>query len=230
MNEKQYNDDAANHSSPAKEEKETLFVIKVGGNITGDPDALKAFLKAFASVKGKKILVHGGGKIATRIAEQLGVESTYVNGRRVTGEAMIDVVTMVYGGLINKKIVAGLQGFGCNAMGLTGADGNTIPASKRPVGEIDYGFAGDIEGPLDITFCQLLLRGAVTPVFAPLTHDGRGQMLNTNADTIASALAVSLSAVYQVRLIYCFEKKGVLRDVQNENDVVHLIDRKTYAQ
>jgi acetylglutamate kinase len=225
-----HREQAANHSFLSEGGTEALLVIKVGGHITGDPDALKAFLKDFAAIKGKKILVHGGGKIATRIAEQLGVASNYVNGRRVTDEAMVDVVAMVYGGLVNKKIVAGLQAFGCNAMGLTGADGNTIPARKRPPGKVDYGFVGDIEFPLESGVCQLLLRSGVTPVFAPLTHDGKGQILNTNADTIASALAVSLSAVYQVRLVYCFEKKGVLRDVNNENDVVHLIDRKVYAR
>jgi acetylglutamate kinase len=208
-----------------------LFVIKVGGNVIDNPALLQSFLEDFAAIKGPKILIHGGGKIATRIGDQLGIESKYVNGRRITDAATIDVVTMVYGGLVNKQLVAKLQAVGCNAIGMTGADANVIPAVKRPVKEIDYGFVGDInpaslnEGPL-----KAMLDAGLTPVFAPLTHDAHGQMLNTNADTIASSLAIALSAHYEVRLIYCFEKKGVLRDAQDDNAVINLINRSIYAE
>ncbi len=208
-----------------------LFIIKIGGNVIDDNGALQIFLKAFASAGAKKILVHGGGKIATKIGDQLGIESKYINGRRVTDEATIDLVTMVYGGLVNKKIVAALQSFNCNAIGLTGADANIIPAVKRPVKEIDYGFAGDIDTEkINTTVLEALLQQDITPVIAPLSHDGQGQMLNTNADTIASAIAVSLSKNYNVRLIYCFEKKGILENTDNEKSVIHLITKEKYKQ
>lgn len=210
---------------------EKLFIIKIGGNVINDEDLLKSFLKDFASIKERKILVHGGGKIATRIGEKLDIESKYINGRRITDEATIDLVTMVYGGLVNKKIVALLQGMGCNAIGLTGADANMIPAVKRPVKEIDYGFVGDVDSwQLAVNSWQLLLQNGLTPVVAPLTHDQKGQMLNTNADTIASSVAVALSGLCDVRLVYCFEKKGVLRDVNNENEVVPLIHKGIYKK
>lgn len=208
-----------------------LFVIKIGGNIIDKKSTLSSFLKDFTELQAHKILVHGGGKMATQIGEKLGIESKYINGRRITDEGTIDLVTMVYGGLINKQIVAQLQALGNNAVGLTGADANLIPAKKRPVKEIDYGYVGDIESnDLNVRSLQLFLEHDLVPVIAPLTHDGEGQMLNTNADTIASALAVALSAEYEVRLIYCFEKKGVLRDINNEADVVHLIDKTVYSQ
>src|SRR4051812_5062746 len=178
--------------------RERLFVIKIGGNVIDSEDSLQSFLKDFAAIEGKKILIHGGGKIATRIGEQLGVESKYINGRRITDAATIDLVTMVYGGLVNKKIVARLQGMHCNAIGLTGADANIIPANKRPVNEIDYGFAGDIEkNSVGVQNLDILLSNNLAPVIAPLTHDGKGQILNTNADTIASALAIGLSKTYK---------------------------------
>ncbi len=293
-----------------------LFVIKIGGNIVDDETALQSFLKNFASIKANKILIHGGGKIATKIGEQLGIKSNYVNGRRITDAATIDLVTMVYGGLVNKKIVAKLQSMQCNAIGLTGADANIIPAKKRPIvfpsitaseektdglqvspldsvikgenadcsktsplgaggktestnnspldnvtegeradssktsplgdggktesknnsplldgGSIDYGFVGDVTpSSIGVQNLQALLSNNFTPVFAPLTHDGNGQMLNTNADTIASSLAVALSSNYDVRLIYCFEKKGVLENVEDENSVIALITKEKYAQ
>jgi acetylglutamate kinase len=208
-----------------------LFVIKVGGNVLDNPALLQSFLEDFAAVQGPKILIHGGGKIATRIGDQLGIESKYVNGRRITDAATIDVVTMVYGGLVNKQLVAKLQALGCNAIGMTGADANVIPAVKRPVKEIDYGFVGDIDAAtLHSAPLKAMLDAGLTPVFAPLTHDGRGQMLNTNADTIASSLAIALSAYYPVRLIYCFEKKGVLRDANDDNAVINLINRTIYAE
>jgi acetylglutamate kinase len=210
---------------------EKLFVIKIGGNIVDDTIALQSFLKNFASVKGNKILVHGGGKIATKIGEQLGIRADYVDGRRITDAETIDLVTMVYGGLVNKKIVALLQSFHCNAIGLTGADANIIPADKRQVKDIDYGFVGDIKNlQLGVSSCQLFLSNDLVPVIAPLTHDGKGQLLNTNADTIASSLAVALSALYDVRLIYCFEKKGVLENIADENSVINLITKERYQQ
>lgn len=206
-----------------------LFIIKIGGNVIDDEKNLSSFLDDVAAIKEKKILVHGGGKIATKIGEQLGIAPNYINGRRITDAATIDLVTMVYGGLVNKKIVAQLQSRRDNAIGLTGADANIIPADKRPVKEIDYGFVGDI-GSLEpgVGSLQLLLDNNLTPVFAPLTHDGKGQMLNTNADTIASSLAIALSKKYNVRLIYCFEKKGVLENVADENSVVTLITKDIY--
>jgi acetylglutamate kinase len=216
-----------------------LFVIKIGGNVIDDESHLSSFLTDVATVNGKKILVHGGGKIATRIGEQLGIESKYVNGRRITDAATIDLVTMVYGGLVNKKMVAQLQSKQCNAIGLTGADANILPAVKRPVKDIDYGFVGDVivsressivNAESGIKNLQLMLEAGLTPVMAPLTHDGNGQMLNTNADTIASSLAVALSAYYDVRLVYCFEKKGVLENAADDNTVIPLITKDIYKR
>ncbi len=224
---------------------EQLLVIKIGGNVIDNAIALDSFLEKFSTINTKKILVHGGGKIATKIGDQLGIQSNYVNGRRVTDAATIDLVTMVYGGLVNKKIIAKLQSLQCNALGLTGADANLIPAVKRPLvysnptsgdalGElvaIDYGFVGDVAiGSLGIDNLENLLSNNFTLVFAPLTHDGNGQILNTNADTIASTLAVGLSKKYEVRLIYCFEKKGVLENVADVNTVIPLITKEKYAQ
>ena len=204
-----------------------LFIVKIGGNVLDTSDALSSFLRDFASIRQPKILIHGGGKIATRIGDQLGIESKYVNGRRITDAATIDLVTMVYGGLVNKQVVAKLQHLGCNALGVTGADGNLIKAVKRRVRDIDYGFVGDInEEGVNAVLPQNLLEHGVVPVFAPLTH-GNGVVLNTNADTIASTLAVALSGRYDVRLIYCFEKKGVLMDVNDDDSVItHLPERK----
>lgn len=215
---------------------ENLFVVKIGGNVIDNEAALKDFLVSFSSIGGYKILVHGGGKIATKIGDQLGVQSQYINGRRITDDDTIDIVTMVYGGLVNKKIVAQLQALQTNAIGLTGADANIIPATKRPVKEIngapvDFGWVGDIDNEkLTVNNLKMIIDAGFTPVFAPLTHDGQGHILNTNADTIASALAVGLSQFYKVRLIYCFEKKGVLEDVNNDNSVIRNIDKKKYRQ
>ncbi|GEO09684.1 acetylglutamate kinase [Segetibacter aerophilus] len=208
-----------------------LFVIKIGGNVIDSEAGLQSFLKDFAAIEGNKILIHGGGKIATKMGEQLGIESKYINGRRVTDDATIDLVTMVYGGLVNKKIVAQLQSLGCNAIGLTGADGNIIPATKRPVKEVDFGWVGDVESSkLKVESLKLLLDSGLVPAFAPLTHDGQGHILNTNADTVASSLAVALSYMYDVRLIYCFEKKGVLENVDDDESVIKIINKKTYQQ
>ena len=207
-----------------------LFIIKIGGNVLDDEKSLKEFLKNFASIHEPKILIHGGGKIATRIGDQLGIESTYVKGRRITDEPTLDLVTMVYGGLVNKQIVAQLQSLGCNAMGLTGADGNLIKATKRPVAEIDYGFAGDITAEsVNSTLLYFLLKQNVIPVFAPLTHSN-GTMLNTNADTIASVLAISLSKHFDVRLIMCFEKAGVLQDVNDSSSVIRQLNKALYEK
>jgi len=208
-----------------------LFVIKIGGNVIDNQKALESFLKDFAAIKEKKILIHGGGKIATNLGEKLGIQSNYINGRRITDDATIDLVTMVYGGLVNKKIVAQLQSYHCNAIGLTGADGNIIPAKKRPVKDVDFGWVGDVESEkLNTESVKLLLESAFIPVFAPLTHDEQGHILNTNADTVASSLAISLSKYYDVRLIYCFEKKGILENVDDNHSVINLINKQTYNQ
>lgn len=225
--------------SPSGAGGEALFIIKIGGNVIDNAEALPSFLRDFAAIPAKKILVHGGGKIATKIGDKLGIESKYINGRRITDDDTIDVVTMVYGGLVNKKIVAQLQALQCNAIGLTGADANIIPANKRPVRSlsgaeteaIDFGWVGDIEyEKMNIDVLHQLLQSGVAPVFAPLTHDGAAHILNTNADTIASSLAVALSKYYNVRLIYCFEKKGVLENVEDENSVIKKINKEKYRQ
>lgn len=206
-----------------------LNVIKIGGNVINDSDKLSEFLTAFSKLKGNKILVHGGGKVATEIAKKLGVETKMVEGRRITDEPMRDVVTMVYGGLINKRIVAQLQANNCDAIGLTGADGGVILAKKRPVKTIDYGYVGDIE-KVDNQFISNLLQQNKTPVFAPLTFDKSGTMLNTNADTQASAIGVAMSNGFEVNLIYCFEKKGVLSDPENDDSVIPQLTSELYEQ
>jgi acetylglutamate kinase len=201
-----------------------LNVIKIGGNVIDDESQLESFLEKFAALQGKKILVHGGGKVATRTAAGLGIEAKMIDGRRVTDAAMLDIVTMVYAGLTNKKIVSLLQKFDCDALGLSGADGNAIKAVKRPVREVDYGYVGDIlVDSVNTLSIKKFLEAGFTPVFSAITHNGLGQLLNTNADTIASALAVSLSKIYDTRLIYCFEKDGVLRDVNDERSVIKSI-------
>jgi acetylglutamate kinase len=207
-----------------------MYIIKIGGNVLDNPERLQRFLIDFAQLPGPKLLVHGGGKIASTIGLQLGIQPQYVEGRRLTDAETLRLVTMVYAGLINKNVVAQLQALGCNAIGMTGADANAIPASKRPVKTIDYGFAGDIAGPetINATAIRALLDAGLTPVFAPLTHDGQGSLLNTNADTIASVLATALAPHYQVKLVYCFEKKGVLSDANDDNAVISHIDDKKY--
>ena len=210
--------------------KEKLNVIKVGGAVVEDPKTLGVLLDGFAALPGLKVLVHGGGRAATRIAAQLGIESVMIDGRRVTDEETLKVVTMVYGGLVNKSIVAQLQARGVNALGLTGADLGYMRADRRPlkkVGDqmVDYGFVGDVRHTDATILADLISRGVV-PVLAPLTHDGKGHLLNTNADTIAAEAAKALASAFSVTLTYCFEKKGVLRDPNDDDSV---IDRITPA-
>jgi len=197
-----------------------LTIIKVGGKVVEAPDSLNALLDQFKKISGHKLLVHGGGLTATVISEKLGIETKMEEGRRITDAETLEVVTMVYGGLINKKIVAALQARGMNAIGLTGADLNLITAHKRPVKDIDYGFVGDVDD-VNVSELRLLIEENVVPVVAPLTHDAAGQLLNTNADTIAAELATELSNFYKVFLFFCFEKKGVLLNPNDENSVIY---------
>jgi len=219
---------------------EKLFIIKIGGNVIDNEANLASFLKDFANIQGKKILVHGGGKIATSIGNKLNIQSKYIDGRRITDDETIDLVTMVYGGLVNKQIVAKLQSLHCNSIGVTGADANLLPAKKRGLkalstgeglGEaIDYGWVGDIETEkVNAESWKLFLENGLTPVVASLTHDEEGNMLNTNADTIASVIAVSLSKYFEVSLIFCFEKNGVLLDINDENSVIAEMDHEKYV-
>jgi acetylglutamate kinase len=199
-----------------------LTVVKIGGNVIDDEQELDQFVSSFAALEGAKILVHGGGKLATQLAARLDIPQHMIEGRRVTDEATLRIVTMVYAGYINKQITAKLQASGCNAMGLCGTDANLIKAHKRQSETMDYGFAGDVD-VVNAALIQSLLKAGLSPVVAPITHDGKGQLLNTNADTIAREIAVSMSPVYEVRLVYCFEKEGVLRDVINDVSVIPVI-------
>ncbi len=206
--------------------KQNLTIVKVGGKVVEEASSLNDLLERFAQLEGHKVLVHGGGRSATAMADRLGIATKMVDGRRVTDQAMLEVVTMVYGGLVNKGIVAGLQANGINAIGLTGADLNYMQAVKRPVKEIDYGFAGDIVS-VHVDELKLLVEKEVVLVLAPLTHDKKGQMLNTNADTIAAEAAIGFSKYFDVELVYCFEKPGVLKDAEDDNSV---IDSLTYSE
>lgn len=194
-----------------------LFVIKIGGSIIDETPALDDFLTVFAAIKAPKILIHGGGKIATQIGEKLGIEQKMVDGRRITDEATLDLVTMVYGGLLNKQIVSLLQAKGCNSIGLTGADGNLLKALKRPINEINYGFVGDVDkSNVNTELIESLIDQGLSLVMPALTHDGHGHMLNTNADTMASIIAQAMSLKFGTKLIYCFEQPGVLMDMKNK--------------
>lgn len=208
---------------------EKLTIIKVGGKIVEEADTLAQLLTDFAQIPGLKILVHGGGRSATKLAERLGIKSQMVNGRRITDAETLKIVTMVYGGLVNKIIVAGLQAKGMNAIGLTGADLNIIRSVKRPVKDIDYGFVGDVK-TVDGEILLSLLHQGIVPVIAPLTHDGQGSMLNTNADTIAGETAKALAGMFDVTLVYCFEKKGVLRNENDDNSVIPVITPDLFQQ
>lgn len=208
---------------------EKLTLIKVGGKIVEEEVTLKQLLQDFSAIKGNKVLVHGGGRSATKIAAQLGIESKMVNGRRITDAETLKVVTMVYGGLVNKNIVAGLQALGTNALGLTGADMNLICSDKRPVKEVDYGFVGDVK-EVNADLLASLIHQGIVPVLAPLTHDKQGNLLNTNADTIAGEAAKALAKYFDVTLVFCFEKKGVLRDENDDESVIAEIDRNTFKK
>jgi len=206
-----------------------LTIIKVGGKIVEEEQSLQQLLKDFARIKGHKILVHGGGRSATKLAERLGIESRMVNGRRITDLETLKVVTMVYGGLVNKNIVAGLQALGINALGLTGADMNLILSAKRPVKDIDYGYVGDVK-EVNIDIISSLIHQGIVPVLAPLTHDGKGNILNTNADTIAGETAKALARVFDVSLVYCFEKKGVLMDENDDDSVIPQLNKVEFER
>lgn len=209
--------------------KEKLTLVKVGGKIVEEEETLKDLLRDFSRIEGFKALVHGGGRSATKLSERLGIESRMVNGRRVTDAETLRVVTMVYGGLVNKNIVAGLQALGVNALGLTGADMNVIRSEKRPVAEVDYGFVGDVKA-VNADLLAMLIREGIVPVLAPLTHDKQGHILNTNADTIAGETAKALAKHFDVSLVFCFEKKGVLRDETNDESVIPELNRTMFKQ
>ena len=210
--------------------KEKLTIVKVGGAVVEDEAQLAQLLKDFSAIEGKKVLVHGGGRRATQVAASLGIESKMVNGRRITDAEMLNVVTMVYGGLVNKNLVARLQANGMNALGLTGADIDVIRSHKRPLKDgIDYGFVGDVDKANGEMLSRLIEVG-ITPVMAPLTHDGQGTILNTNADTIASETAKALAPYYDVTLIFSFEKKGVLSNPNDDDSVIPVITRADFIK
>ena len=203
--------------------KQKLKIIKIGGNVINNKEALVSFLSDFSKIEGHRILVHGGGKRASEMIKELGLKPKMVNGRRVTDKDTLEIVTMVYAGLLNKNITAELQKNNCNAIGLSGADANTILAHKRIVKEVDYGFAGDVD-EVNSDMIKILVNSGLTPVFCAITHDKKGQLLNTNADTIAAELAKGMSKDFDVELIYCFEKLGVLADVDNDATLIEKID------
>ncbi len=205
----------------------TLKIIKIGGNIIDNPILLDEFLSDFSKLDSPKILVHGGGKLASELSLKMGIAPNLINGRRVTDTETLDIITMVYAGKINKQIVAKLQANQCNALGFSGADGNTIIAKKRPIADIDYGFVGDVT-KVNIELIEMLLLNGVSPVFCAISHDKNGQLLNTNADTIATELAIALSTNFKVDLLYCFEKNGVLRNVEDEHSVISEINQQQY--
>ena len=208
--------------------RDKLTIIKVGGKIVEEKESLDSLLRDFAAIDGFKLLVHGGGRSATKVAAQLGIETLMIDGRRVTDDAMLDVVTMVYGGLVNKKVVARLQSLGIDALGMTGADMDIIHSHKRPVKSVDYGWVGDVDR-VNGEALSALLRSGVVPVIGPLTHDGEGHLLNTNADTMAGETAKGLAPFFDVSLVYCFEKPGVLRDENDDESVIAEIDPALFA-
>ncbi|MBB12588.1 MAG: acetylglutamate kinase [Flavobacteriaceae bacterium] len=206
-----------------------LSVVKIGGNVIEDAKQLANFLTVFSQMQGAKILVHGGGKKATLLSKSLGIPVKIIDGRRITDAKNLDIVTMLYAGKINKNMVAQLQAMGCNAIGLSGADGNAIQAVKRPLKELDFGFVGDITG-INTTLFKILLQAQYVPVCCAITHDQKGQLLNTNADTIAASLAKGLSKFFDVSLCYCFEKPGVLEDIRDEESVIVEITQDSYIK
>jgi acetylglutamate kinase len=211
------------------ENKKPVTLIKIGGNIIDNPTELSQFSSDFSKIEGYKILVHGGGKSATKMAESIGLVPQMIDGRRITDAAMLDVVVMIYAGQINKNIVAQLQAKNTNAMGFSGADGNLIQSDKRNHPTIDYGFVGDVK-KVNTQLLETLLSNGIVPVFCAITHDGKGQLLNTNADTIASELAIALSEVFDVTLNYCFEKPGVLYDAEDDSSVIENINQELYSK
>lgn len=206
-----------------------INVVKIGGNVIDDPTALAEFVNIFSSLNGPKVLVHGGGKEATRMSNAMGIETTMIEGRRVTDRATLDIVVMTYAGLINKRIVSMLQAAGCDALGFSGADGNIIKATRRPANPIDYGFVGDID-PQDINdrLIKILLEAGITPVICAICHDGEGSLLNCNADSVAAAIAIGSSRIAPTFLTYCFEKAGVLSDVEDEDSVIPQITEENF--
>lgn len=211
------------------ENNKSVTLVKIGGNIIDDPAELAQFLADFFKIEGYKVLVHGGGKSATKMAESIGLTPKMIDGRRITDAPMLDVAVMIYAGQINKNIVAQLQAHNSNAMGFTGADGNLIQSEKRNHPTIDYGFVGDVK-KVNTTLLASLLHNNIVPVFCAITHDGNGQLLNTNADTIASELAIALSEVFEVTLNYCFEKPGVLFDTEDDSSVIPIINQELYSK
>lgn len=208
-----------------------INVVKIGGNVIDDPAALADFIDIFSSLEGQKVLVHGGGKEATRLSKAMGIVTTMIEGRRVTDRSTLDIVTMTYAGLINKRIVAMLQAKGCDALGFSGADGNIIKASRRPAKPIDYGYVGDID-PKDVNdnLISILLNAGITPVVCAICHDGNGTLLNCNADSVAAAMAIGCSGIAPTVLTYCFEKAGVLEDVDDDNSVIRLITEEKFRE
>lgn len=210
--------------------KEDIKIVKIGGNVIDNPTALRSFIKDFAKLPGQKALIHGGGKEATRLSGKLGIETQMVNGRRVTDRETLDVVTMVYAGLINKRIVALLQATGCDAIGLCGADANVIKATRRPALPFDYGYVGDINtADINTAFIRNMLDNGVTPVFCAINHDGNGELLNCNADSVASAVAIACSGIAPTDLTFCFEKEGVLSDVDDPTSLIRSVNGSNYA-
>lgn len=212
-------------------DKQKLYVIKIGGSLIDKEKDLMNFLEEFASIKASKLLVHGGGKLASDLAEKLNIPQQMTDGRRVTNQETLDIVTMVYAGKINKNIVAKLQTLNCNAIGFSGADGNLIKSKKRSVSDIDYGFVGDVDSKsVNINLLQKFLELQLTPVFSAITHNQKGNLLNTNADSVASVLAQSLSKIYDVELLYCFDKDGVLENIENPESLVKSLNSTKYEQ
>lgn len=209
--------------------KQELSVVKIGGNLIEDPKGFEHVLDLFSKMHGNKILVHGGGNKTTEMSQKMGIEPKMINGRRITDADTLDIAIMIYGGLVSKKIVAKLQALGTDAIGMSGADANAIRAHKRPVLKVDFGLVGDVDSVNAYGIFKLLQAG-FTPIFCALTHDGQGQLLNTNADTIAAELAIAMSDQFDTTLYYCFEKKGVLQDIEDENSVIHHIDSKGYDE
>jgi acetylglutamate kinase len=210
------------------ESKKIVTIVKIGGNIIDDASELKQFLSDFTKIEGYKILVHGGGKSATKVAKSIGLVPQMIDGRRITDAPMLEVVVMIYAGQINKDIVAQLQANDCNAIGFSGADGNLIQSEKRNHPTINYGFVGDVQ-KVNTALLETLISSGIVPVFCAITHDKKGQLLNTNADTIASELAIALSAIFEVTLNYCFEKPGVLYDAEDDSSVIEKMNEELYT-